>query len=111
MKYGMVINYGYCTNCHSCEVSCRKEKELPLEEWGIKVLQVGPQKLAGEWEWDYLPVPSSLCDMCEERIEDGKLPLCQLHCLADVIRVVPVDRIGEEVANIGAGKTTCFVRS
>ena len=31
-KRAMLINYKYCTGCHSCEVSCRKEKGLSLDE-------------------------------------------------------------------------------
>jgi len=37
MQYGMLIDYSLCTGCKSCEVSCRKEHDLPLEEWGITV--------------------------------------------------------------------------
>lgn len=112
MKYGMIVNYGYCSGCRSCEVSCRKEKGLSLEEWGIKVNDMGLEKQGGAWEWDYLPAPSGLCDMCEGRIEDGKKPLCQLHCLANVIEVVPVGEIGAKLAETSAkfGKTVAYVR-
>ena len=41
MQYGMLIDYSLCTGCKSCEVSCRKEKDLPLDEWGILVNQIG----------------------------------------------------------------------
>ena len=26
---GLLINYEWCTNCHSCEVACKKHLELP----------------------------------------------------------------------------------
>ena len=42
MEYGMLINYGLCTGCDSCEISCLKEKQLPKGEWGIRVKQIGP---------------------------------------------------------------------
>ena len=45
----MLINYGFCTGRHSCEVSCRKEKNLPIDEWGIKVQQIGSERLGGQW--------------------------------------------------------------
>lgn len=110
MNYGMLINYEYCTGCHSCEISCRKEKNLSLEEWGIKLQQIGPEKLGGKWEWDYLPVPSSLCDCCAERIGEGKMPLCELHCLAHAIEVLPVDKLCERMQELQGTKTACFIR-
>lgn len=108
MKYAMVVNYAYCTGCESCVVSCRKERELPLDEWGIKVEQIGSEKLEGKWEWDYVPVPSSLCNRCENRIAKGMKPLCELHCLANVIRVVPFDEM-EKTAGTMEGKTVVYM--
>lgn len=110
MKYGMLINYEYCTGCQSCEISCRKEKDLTLDEWGIKINQLGPEKLGDKWEWDYVPVPSSLCDMCEARVDDGKKPLCALHCLAHVIEVMPVEKLGERISELEGTKTAVFTR-
>lgn len=104
----MLINYGYCTGCHSCEVSCRKEKGLSLEEWGIKVQQIGPEKLGGRWEFDYVPVPSRLCDLCIGRREDGKKALCELHCLANVIEVLPAEEAAKRMVELGS-KTACFI--
>lgn len=90
MKYAMLINYGLCTGCDTCTVSCAKEKNLPHDQWGMKVEQIGPEKLDGKWEWDYVPVPSRLCDLCAERKAQGKKAACELHCLAQVIEVLPV---------------------
>ena len=104
----MLINYGFCTGCHSCEVSCRKEKRLPLDEWGIQVQQIGPEKLGGEWEFDYVPVPSRLCDLCEGRRADGQKALCELHCLANVIEILPAEDAAKRLVELGS-KTSCFV--
>lgn len=109
MKYGMIVNYEYCTGCGSCEISCRKEKNLPLDEWGIKIQQIGPEKLGGAWEWDYVPVPSRLCDRCAGRIASGKKPLCELHCLASVIEVLPIEELGSRMVELSGSKTACFV--
>ena len=73
-EYALLIDYKYCTGCHVCEVSCRKEHDIPLDEWGIKLSQMGPVKMRGEWLWDYVPVPSDLCDLCEDRVAQGKKP-------------------------------------
>lgn len=44
MTYGLFIDYGYCTGCHTCEVACKKEHHLKKGQWGIHVLQDGPVK-------------------------------------------------------------------
>lgn len=109
MEYAMIIDYGHCTGCESCTISCQKEKSLPSGDWGIAVKQIGPKKLGGAWEWDYLPVPSSACDLCSDRLEGGKMPLCQLHCLAAVIEVMPLNEVPRRMAEIGSHKVTCFL--
>jgi Fe-S-cluster-containing dehydrogenase component len=109
-KRAMLIDYQYCSGCQSCEVSCRKEKGLSLDEWGIKVNEIGPVKFAdGAWEWDYLPAPSRLCDLCEGRIEAGKKPLCELHCLAAVIKVIPVEEVSARLAEMNKDKVVVYL--
>ena len=44
---GILINYEYCTGCHSCEVACKKHLELPKGEFGIKLTEVGPYAYSG----------------------------------------------------------------
>ena len=84
---GILINYEFCTGCHSCEVACKKHLELPAGEFGIKLSETGPFEYAGKtgadhWEWTYLPVMTKACDMCEDRTAKGKLPMCVQHCQA-----------------------------
>jgi len=84
--YGLMIDNEYCTHCQSCEVACRNERQLPLGQYGIKVLEIEPyQKLDGSWEDKVVPVPTTYCDLCAERVEAGGVPSCVLHCLANVI--------------------------
>jgi len=98
-RYGLPIDYDYCTGCHTCEVACKKEKDLPVGQWGIKVLQDGPRKLEdGSWEYRYIPVPSFfLCDLCEDRVKEGKLPACVHHCQSQVMAYVSVDELPEQM--------------
>ena len=104
----MLVNFAFCTGCHSCEVSCRKEKGLPLDEWGIQVQQIGPDKLGDVWEFDYVPVPSRLCDLCTDRRAEGNKALCELHCLANVIEILPAEQAAERMVQLGS-KTSCFI--
>lgn len=77
----LFIDFEYCTGCHSCEIACRNELELPSDGFGIKVLEDKPrQNPDGQWHWDYIAVPTELCDMCVERTAEGKLPACVQSC-------------------------------
>ncbi len=107
-QYALLIDYKYCTGCHVCEVSCRKEHDIPLEEWGIKLTELGPVKMQDKWLWDYLPVPSDLCDLCEARVAEGKKPACVHHCLASCMELVPVEELGKVMAEHGP-KVTAFM--
>ena len=108
-KHALLIDYKYCTGCHSCEVACRQEKGIESQdEWGIKLAEFGPERLGGEWYWNYVPVPSSLCDLCEGRIGQGKLPACVHHCLAQCMELVPVEGLSAAMAAHGK-KVTCYI--
>ena len=37
-KNGILVDYQYCTGCYSCEVACQSELDLPLGQWGVKVM-------------------------------------------------------------------------
>lgn len=80
-KYGILIDYYHCSGCHACEVACKNELDLPTGQYGIKILTDGPRKnLAGKWEYNNIPLPTELCNLCEDRVQAGKLPTCVHHC-------------------------------
>lgn len=82
-KYGILIDYDFCTGCHSCEVACKKEHDLPEGQYGIQVTEIGPWKIGEDkWEWTFMPVITQLCDLCHDRVADNKLPTCVHHCQA-----------------------------
>ena len=98
--YGLLINYEYCTGCHTCEIACKKEKGLPEGAWGIKVMQDGPrQNPDGSWDYTYLPLPS-LCDLCAERVEEGRLPTCVHHCQARCMEFDTYEELSKRVAEM-----------
>lgn len=108
-KHALLIDYKYCTGCHSCEVACRQEKGIKSqEEWGIKLVELGPEMLDGSWYWNYVPIPSSLCDLCEDRLESDKKPACVHHCLAQCMEVVPLEKLPSRMSELGKG-VTCFM--
>lgn len=101
--YGLMFDNEYCTGCHSCEIACRNHLELPLGQWGIKLLEMGPwRKEDGSWEGKFVPVPTTLCDMCEDRVARGEEPSCVLHCLSKSIEFGTLEELAAKMDERGA---------
>jgi anaerobic dimethyl sulfoxide reductase subunit B (iron-sulfur subunit) len=97
--YGLLIDYEYCTNCGSCEVTCKEEHDYPVGKWGIRVLGDGPWAIDEDnWNWNWYPLPTDLCDLCAERTAKGREPACVHHCLANIISYGPVEELAQKLA-------------
>ena len=97
--YGLLIDYEYCTNCGSCQVSCKEEHGYPVGTWGIRVQTDGPWDMGdGTFNYNCLPFPTDLCDLCADRVAAGGIPACQLHCLASAIEYGPLDELAAKMA-------------
>ena len=100
---GILINYEYCTGCHSCEVACRNELGLTKGEFGIKLTEVGPYKYETKinadtpYEWVYNPTITKACDLCEERTAKGKMPSCVQACQAWCMYYGEVDDLAKRM--------------
>ena len=96
--YGLLIDYEYCTGCQSCEVACKEEHAIPVGQWGIRVLDDGPWECTdGKFNWNKIPTPSRLCDLCASRTAKGKQPSCVHHCLAGVMQYGSVEDLAREL--------------
>lgn len=97
-KYGLLIDYEFCVGCYTCEVACKQEHGLPVGKCGIKVVKVGPMEIAAEkYQLAYIPIPTELCNLCEQRVKDGKLPACVHHCTAGVVKFGTIEALAEEL--------------
>lgn len=96
MTNALLIDYEYCTGCQSCEVSCKEEHGYPVGVWGIRVLDDGPWPIDEKHtNWNKIPVPTDLCDLCADRTAKGREPVCVHHCLADVMKFGPVEELAK----------------
>jgi Fe-S-cluster-containing dehydrogenase component len=96
---GLLFDWKYCTGCHACEVACKKELGLAKGQFGVHVLQDGPRQLpSGKWEYRYIPVKTSLCDLCEQRVSEGKDPTCVHHCPARIIQYGELEELTKALA-------------
>nr|WP_240732128.1 4Fe-4S dicluster domain-containing protein [Geobacter sp. FeAm09] len=64
--------------------------------------EVGPfQITADKWEWNYVAVPTQLCDLCADRVAEGKVPSCVLHCLGGCMEYGTVDELAKKMQEKG----------
>lgn len=102
MKKALLIDYRYCTGCHTCEVACQKYLGLKADQFGIKLTQIGPDQIEERrWQYEFVPVPTDRCDRCAERATRDKQPMCAQHCQAGCMKVGPVEDLVKDMAEDG----------
>jgi Fe-S-cluster-containing dehydrogenase component len=96
-RYGLLIDYEYCTGCHTCEIACSQEYGWPAGMAGIKVTEV-VQQLPGDRAYlTYIPFTTELCILCAPRIKKGLEPACVKHCMAACMKFGPIEELAEEM--------------
>ena len=79
-------------------MACKEEHNIPVGQWGIHLLDDGPWECAdGKFNWNKIPTPTRLCDLCEDRTAKGKQPMCVHHCLAGVMMYGTVEELCKEL--------------
>lgn len=110
-KYGLFIDYEFCSGCKACVTACKMEHNYAPEDFGIVLMQDGPRECTdGKWEYTYLPMPTHLCDLCAERVEAGKLPSCVHHCQNAVMVYSTVEDLAKRAAEAKKSDIAIFVR-
>ena len=92
-KFGMLIDYKYCTGCLTCEVACKQENHYPAGNWGVKVSKI-VQDLGERVSIYYTPVFTDLCNQCKKRVAGGtEIPSCVKHCQAGCMEYGPISEL------------------
>ena len=95
-KNGLLIEYNFCTGCHTCEVACQQEHDFPAGKNGITVTEYAyetPTKVS----IDNVPFPTDLCDLCINRLREGENPACVKHCQAACMKFGPIQELVKEM--------------
>ncbi|MEI3230547.1 MAG: 4Fe-4S dicluster domain-containing protein [Gordonibacter pamelaeae] len=50
------------------------------------------------FNWNKIPVPTDLCDLCADRVAAGRKPTCVHHCQAFCMEFGPLDELAQELA-------------
>lgn len=96
-QYGLLIDYEYCTGCHTCEIACSQEYDWPAGMCGIKVMEVVETLPNDKAYLAYLPFPTELCRLCAGRTRKGLQPACVQHCMAACMKYGPVEELAMEM--------------
>ena len=98
--YGLLIDYEYCTGCQSCEVACKEEHDYPVGKTGIKVVVDAPWKIDDtRWNFNNWPLVTDLCDLCADRVKEGRLPTCVHHCQGLCMYYGPVEDLARQMTS------------
>ena len=84
-RKGIMIDYDYCTGCHTCEVACKQEHDYPVGKGGIHLVEIMTEMPDKTIRLDYLPFTTMYCDLCAARTAKGELPSCVKHCQASTM--------------------------
>ncbi|MCL2826564.1 MAG: oxidoreductase [Eggerthellaceae bacterium] len=99
-KNGILIDYAWCTGCFSCQVACQMEHGYPLDQFGIKVIEIGPWEYEPDkWQLAYYALPTDQCDLCADRVALGKGPSCVQHCQAKCMEFGPVEELAAKLTD------------
>ena len=110
-EYGLFIDYEYCSGCNACLTACKMEHDMPESDFGIRIFQDGPVQYSdGSWHYDYLPMPTDLCDLCADRVAEGKLPTCVHHCQNAVMVYGKVEDLAAKAKAAQKDKIVIYVR-
>jgi Fe-S-cluster-containing dehydrogenase component len=96
-RMGLLIDYEYCTGCHSCAVACKQEHGYPPGKWGIKVTEYVLEGFKDKVNIDYIPFPTDLCDLCAKRVKEGEQPACVKHCMAACMYYGPISELAKQM--------------
>jgi Fe-S-cluster-containing dehydrogenase component len=97
-RHGLLIDYEYCTGCHTCEIACSQEYHWPAGMAGMKVMEIVEPLPNAKAYLVYLPFPTELCVLCAARTKMGREPACVQHCMAACIKHGPIEELAKEMS-------------
>lgn len=95
-RKALLIDYEFCTGCHTCEIACKQENNLPTGKWGIKVNEIVLETFE-KIAIDFIPFPTDLCNLCAGRTKNGELPSCVKHCQAGCMQYGTIKELAEKM--------------
>ncbi len=103
MAKGILVDYEWCSGCHTCEMACTVElshTDYPENHCGVKIHHEGLFQISEDkWNDIYMPIFNDLCDVCVQRLENGEPePSCVKHCQAHCLTYGEVEDLAKKLS-------------
>jgi Fe-S-cluster-containing dehydrogenase component len=98
IKYGLLIDYEYCTGCYACQVACAQEHNWPEGVVGIEVIKIIQKLPNSKASLSFVPFPTRLCSLCANRTIKGLLPVCVQHCMARCMKYGSIKDLVKDIS-------------
>lgn len=85
-QHGILVDLDRCVGCHACEIACKQENKVPLGTRWIKMIQIGPRKVDGRLQMEFVPFLLDGCNLCRHRTEIGYEPACVANCPTEALK-------------------------
>ena len=95
-EYGLLIDYEYCTGCHTCQVACAQEYGWAAGMSGMQVIEM-VQKLPKGKLPDLPALSHRAVYPVRPRTKKGLEPACVKHCMAACMKYGPVEELAKEM--------------
>jgi len=93
-KYGLLVDYEYCTGCYACIVACRQERNLPAEKSGLHLVEIGAEVVGFPKLYNFV-FPTDDCTLCTHRAEKSLKPFCVTVCPAGALKSGTIEELAE----------------
>lgn len=107
-RYAFLVDYDYCTGCHSCEVACQQEHDHPADICGI-VVSEHEYEVGKRVRIDYAPFFTKHCDLCKTRRLRDRVPACVRHCQARCLEFGTTEELAPKA--VGRANVALFTHS
>ncbi len=96
-RYGLLIDYEFCTGCYACQVACAQEYKWPAGMGGIRVTEVVENLPRDRHYLKFIPMPTQLCVLCAGRTAKGLLPACVQTCMAACMTYGTIEDLAQQI--------------
>ncbi len=97
-EHGLLIDYEYCTGCHSCVLACAQEYGHQSGIRGIRVFEAEQRLPDGRIYLTYVPFPTEACILCPQLTKRGLEPACVKHCMAACMKYGRIEELAVDLA-------------
>ena len=95
--FGLIADLDRCTGCLACVVACKQEHRS--KNGGIEIFRLGPKTINGIKRMEFVPMATSECTFCKQRVSKNLEPICVDTCPVKSLKFLGSLQILEGLAN------------